>query len=95
MSLSLLKSFISIIYNYIHTNCKILKMGEIPNVLHTAWLYLKPVIIFQQNLVIFKTGAHGRRPCMPGFLKSFCSHVSMCVCVSTPKGINNQCHDVV
>ena len=42
---------------------------------------------------IFKPGAGW---CMPGFLKLlWFAHWYVCVCVSTPKSINNQWHDVV
>ena len=50
-------------------------------------------------MITFLNQARGLRLCAPGFLKLFWfAHqyvVCVCVCVSTPKAIKNQWHDMV
>ena len=58
--------------------------------------------IYFMDAGVFKPGACGLRPCVPGFLKLLwfvrwyvCACMCVSVCVSAPEAINNQWRDMV
>ena len=52
-------------------------------------------VMWFEDARVVKPGACGRRPRMPGFLKSFRPQTLVYVCVSAPEAINNQWRDML